>query len=126
VRISILRIAVLVVSFALATLFPAAAEEVYNVGGDVTAPKLVHKVEPRYTKRAKKAKLKGTVSLSAVVNREGNPENIEIAKSLDLDLDAEAVKAVSHWRFKPAEKNGKPVAVRIKIQVNFRLCCSLF
>jgi protein TonB len=126
VRISILRIAVLVVSFALATLFRAAAEEVYNVGGDVTAPKLVHKVEPRYTKRAKKAKLKGTVSLSAVVNREGNPENIEIAKSLDLDLDAEAVKAVSHWRFKPAEKNGKPVAVRIKIQVNFRLCCSLF
>lgn len=64
--------------------------------------------------------------LSAVVNSKGSPENIEVVKTLDADLDAEATRAASQWRFKPAEKDGKPVAVRIEIQVNFRLCCSLF
>ena len=117
---------VLLFVMALSAVFPAAAEDVYRVGGDVSAPKLIHKVEPRYTKRAKKAKLKGEVVLSAVLSSSGKPEKIEVVKSLDADLDAEAVKAASQWQFKPAEKKGEPVAVRIKIQVNFRLCCSLF
>ena len=106
--------AILALSFLTGAAFPAAAEEVYKVGGAVTAPKLVHKVEPKYTKRAKKAKLKGTVVLSAVVNSKGSPENIEVVKTLDADLDAEATRAASQWRFKPAEKDGKPVAVRSK------------
>ena len=119
-------IAFLVLSFALAAIFPVAAEEVYKVGGDVTSPRLIHKVEPKYTKRAKKEKVKGTVSLAAVVNSQGVPENIEVVKGLDLDLDAEAVRAASQWRFEPAQRKGKPVAVNIKIEVNFRLCCGLF
>lgn len=117
---------VLVLSIALTAMVPIAAAEVYKVGGDVTSPKLVHKVEPKYTKHAKKAKLKGKVVLSAIINDQGTPENIEVVKILDSGLDAEAVKAVSQWQFKPAEKSGKPVAVKIEIQVNFRLCCSLF
>jgi TonB family protein len=115
--------AIVVVSFR--AMAPAAvADEIYKVGGDVTAPKLIHKEEPKYTKRAKKAKLKGTVSLIAVINSDGIPENIQVVKSLHPDLDAEAVKAVSNWRFKPAEKSGQPVAVHVNIEVNFRLCCS--
>jgi protein TonB len=55
----------------------AGAEEVYTVGGDVTAPKLVHKEEPKYTKRANKAKLTGTVLLSAIVSSKGIPENVK-------------------------------------------------
>ena len=124
-RLSVAR-AVLVLSFAAAVALTAVTEEVYKVGNDVTAPELVHKKEPKYTKRAKKAKLEGTVSLTAVVNSAGIPEDIEVAKGLDPDLDAAAVKAASDWRFKPAEKSGKPVAVRVKIEVNFRMCCSRF
>ena len=119
-------IAFLLSSFALTVVVPVVAEEVYQVGGDVTSPKLIHKAEPKYTKRAKKEKSKGTVSLAAVVNKQGIPESIEVVKGLNSDLDAEAVKAVSQWRFEPAQKNGEPVAVKVKIEVNFRLCCRLF
>ncbi len=106
-----------------ASAFPA--EDVYKIGGDVTPPEVVHKEQPKYTKRAKKAKLKGTVLLTAVVDSKGILEDIQVVKSLDPDLDAEAVKTALKWRFKPAQKNGKPVAVSVTIEMNFRLCCSV-
>jgi hypothetical protein len=71
----------LVLSLLSGAMFPAAAEEVYNVGGDVTAPKLVHKAEPKYTKRAKKAKLKGTVSVIAVVNSAESQKTSKLRKA---------------------------------------------
>ena len=35
--------------------------------------------------------------------------------------DPEAVEALKQWKFKPGLKNGKPVAVSLNIEVNFRL-----
>jgi len=43
------------------------------------------------------------------------------AKSLDKDLDKQALAAVSTWKFEPATKDGKPVAVHLKAEVDFRL-----
>jgi protein TonB len=34
-------------------------------------------------------------------------------------LDEEAVKAVRTWKFKPAIKDGRPVAVQIFVEVDF-------
>jgi TonB family protein len=42
-----------------------------------------------------------------------------VVKSLDKDLDESAVEAVQEWRFAPAEKNGKAVAVRVSVQIQF-------
>jgi len=36
-------------------------------------------------------------------------------------LDEKALDAVRTWRFEPARKDGVPVAVRISVEVNFRL-----
>jgi protein TonB len=98
-------------------------EQIYKIGDGVSAPKLIHKVEPGYTRRAKKAKLHGTVVLSIVVSSVGVPERIEVTTGVDPDLDAEAIKTVSMWRFQAGEKDGKPVAVRANVEVTFRLCC---
>jgi len=38
-----------------------------------------------------------------------------------MGLDEKALQAVMKYRFKPARKDGKPVAVRISVMVNFRL-----
>jgi TPR repeat protein len=36
-------------------------------------------------------------------------------------LDEKAIEAVKRWRFEPAKKDGKPVAVAVNVQVSFRL-----
>ncbi len=94
------------------------------MGGDVSAPVSIQKVELTYTKRARKEKITGTVILAGVVTANGTPRNLQVVKGLTMDgLNAEAVKAVSGWRFKLAEKAGAPVSVRAEFAVNFRLCC---
>ena len=56
------------------------------------------------------------MTLMLVVNREGVPTNIHIATPLGCGLDAKAVQAVGGWRFKPAEKDGQPVAVEVAVK----------
>ncbi len=94
---------------------------VYRIGGGVTAPTLIHKVEPEYSEEARKAKFQGTVVLYVVVDEKGMPRDIRVVKPLGLGLDEKAVEAVEKWRFRPGYLNGKAVAVAATVEVNFRL-----
>jgi len=94
---------------------------IYQSGGGVTAPRTVYDPDPEYSEEARKAKYQGSVTLSLVVDSEGYPRNIHIARSLGMGLDEKAVEAVSKWRFEPGLKNGHPVAVQIGVEVVFRL-----
>jgi len=94
---------------------------VYRIGGGVSAPSVMSKVEPEYSEEARRAKWQGTVVLSVIVDELGRPRNIRVFRSLGLGLDQKAVDAVSQWRFKPGRKDGKPVPVIATIEVNFRL-----
>ena len=94
---------------------------VYRIGGGVSAPAVVFKVEPEYSEEARKAKWQGTVLLSIVVDEKGNPRDIKVLRSLGLGLDQKAIEAVEKWRFKPGMKDGRPVAVSANVEVNFRL-----
>ncbi len=94
---------------------------VYRVGGGVTAPSLLFKVEPEYSEEARKAKYQGTVLLYIEVDPSGKATNIRVARSLGLGLDEKAMEAVRKWKFKPGYKDGKPVTVAATIEVNFRL-----
>jgi TonB family protein len=55
------------------------------------------------------------------VNEEGNPEDICIARPAGFDLDKQAFLTAQRYRFDPATQDGNPVAVRIAIEVNFKL-----
>jgi len=44
-----------------------------------------------------------------------------VARTLGLGLDEKAIEAVKVWRFEPAMKDGKPVAVQVNVEVTFRL-----
>ena len=97
------------------------AQPAVKVGGGVTAPTLVFKVEPYYSQEARAAKLQGMAVLSVVVEPDGKPSDIQLKKSLGLGLDEMAVDAISQWRFKPGLQEGRPVPVMASIEVNFRL-----
>ena len=93
----------------------------YRVGGGVTAPALLRKVEPEYSEEARKAHYQGTVLLYVEVNPEGKATNIRVQRALGLGLDEKAIAAVQQWQFKPGTKDGNPVTVAATIEVNFRL-----
>jgi len=59
--------------------------------------------------------------LSLVVNAQGEATKIHIVRPLGAGLDAKAVRAVEKWKFAPAEKDGKPVPVKIMVEVDFHL-----
>lgn len=106
---------------ALGSVKLARAEHVYTIGDGVSAPVLLSKVEPEYTAAAKKAKISGTVHVSAIIGKNGHPRKIHVTKGIDPGLNAKAVKAIKEWRFRPATRKGKPVAVHANIEVHFRL-----
>jgi TonB family protein len=93
----------------------------YRIGGGVSPPSVLSKVEPEYSEEARKAKWQGTVVLQLIVDEKGHPQNLKVTRSLGLGLDQKAIEAVEKWIFRPGMKDGKPVPVIATIEVNFRL-----
>jgi TonB family protein len=93
----------------------------FRVGGGVSAPKIIYQPDPEYSEEARKAKYQGTCVLWLVVGADGKPREIRVQRTLGLGLDEKAIEAVKTWRFEPALKDGKPVAVQINVEVSFRL-----
>ena len=89
----------------------------------VTSPVLVKDVKPQYTQAAREARIQGNVTLDAIVLADGTVGEVTVTKSLDKEygLDDQAVKAMKQWEFKPGTKDGKPVAVRVSVEMSFTL-----
>jgi periplasmic protein TonB len=94
---------------------------VFRVGGGVSAPRTLFAPDPEYSEEARKAKFQGTCVLWLVVGPDGRARDIRVTRSLGLGLDEKAIEAVKQWKFEPAMKDGKPVAVEINVEVSFRL-----
>ncbi|HUY82532.1 MAG TPA: energy transducer TonB [Acidobacteriaceae bacterium] len=94
---------------------------VMSVGAGVTAPVLVHSVQPEFTNQARQARHQGIVTLQLIVDSHGNTENIQVVRRLGMGLDEKAIEAVRQYKFKPAIYQGHPVPVRLTIDVTFHL-----
>jgi len=94
---------------------------VFRVGGGVSAPRVLENPSPDYSEEARKAKYQGTVVLWLIVDANGKPRDVKVARSLGMGLDQKAIEAVRLWKFQPAMKDGSPVAVQINVEVNFHL-----
>jgi protein TonB len=86
-----------------------------------TSPKVIHSVEPAYTKEALDAKLEGDVILSLTIGSDGTASDITLLRGLGKGLDEKAVECLKQWRFSPATSHGDPVSVRATVEINFRL-----
>jgi len=134
---TIALIALLPVPFAAAqqptpptdTTAPAQANEapdsrsgLYKVGGHISAPVLKHRVTAQYSDEARLAKYQGVCLLSLIVDAQGNPQNVRVARALGMGLDLKALEAVRQYKFKPAMLDHKtPVPVMVTIEIDFRL-----
>lgn len=94
---------------------------VMNVGGGVSAPEVIHSVDPQFTPQARAADLQGTVSIQLIVDAQGAPQDVHVVRHLGMGLDEKAIEAVREYRFRPATYRGHPVAVQMIIDVAFHL-----
>jgi hypothetical protein len=91
---------------------------------DVTPPELLQHPEPVYTGLVPE-NYNPAVFLVVFVGTEGQPLSIVIGRGAGYGLDGAAIDEIKKWRWRPAMKNGEPVAVKISTQVKFRLSKSL-
>jgi len=84
-------------------------------------PKIISKLEPRYTELARKNKVQGVVVLKAVFSRDGNIDDITIVSGQPDGLTENAVVATKQIKFIPAVKNGQFVSIWMQVEYNFGL-----
>ncbi|HEY4011246.1 MAG TPA: energy transducer TonB, partial [Acidobacteriaceae bacterium] len=84
---------------------------VYQVGGSVRPPIAIYTPDPEFSEEARKAKFSGNVVVSLIVGADGKPRNVHVLRGVGMGLDEKAVEAVQQYKFKPALKDGKAVAV---------------
>jgi protein TonB len=92
-----------------------------SVGGGVSAPQLLHSVEPEFTEEARQANFQGNVQIKLIVDSQGNPQDVRLASHLGMGLDEKAIAAVRQYKFHPAMYQGNPVSVQIVVDVAFHL-----
>jgi TonB family protein len=87
----------------------------------VTSPVCTYCPQPDYSDAARAAKLQGTVRISIVVTEEGQVTSIYVLKGAPLGLTAKTIEVAQRWRFRPGQKDGKPVSVRVEAETTFHL-----
>src|SRR5262245_41849351 len=113
--------ALLVALVAVTSATVIAQRQVFDPGNGVTLPAVIKEVRPQYTQNAEAKRIQGSVLLRTVVEDDGRVTDVVVETSLDPELDQQAVDALNQWQFKPGTKDGKPVAVRIHVQLTFTL-----
>ena len=68
-----------------------------------------------------RAKIEGMVVMHAIVGTDGRIEKSAVWRSLDTELDSQALKALSEWEFEPGQLNGGPTRVAVVVQMQFKL-----
>ena len=83
-------------------------------------PKVLHAVAPVHPEEAIRDSLEGKVFLRFIVNVNGSVSDVSVLRG-EAIFHRAAIDAVSQCRFKPAEHNGKPVAVWMTQPMSFQL-----
>lgn len=88
--------------------------------GDLTAPEATQKVDPAYPLELMRRNVQGTVTLYAVIRNDGSVSDVRVLRGVDDQLDQYARAALTHWRFRPATKNGATVDLEAVVMIPFK------
>ncbi|HXH32613.1 MAG TPA: TonB family protein [Bacteriovoracaceae bacterium] len=83
-------------------------------------PSVLSEVRPVYPKEARAQELAGPVVMNILIDATGEVRQVEVVEGLEIFKQG-AVEAMKKFRFKPAQVDGKPVAVRIRYTLRFEL-----
>jgi TonB family protein len=89
--------------------------------GELLAPVATEKSDPGYPLELIRSNVHGMVTLYAVIHADGKVGDIRVLNSPDERLDSFAAKALARWKFVPAVRAGKPVALEAVVVIPFRV-----
>lgn len=95
--------------------------EPVKASGPSRAMTLISKPQPRYTEEARKNNFQGSVTLRVTFNANGTIGSVAAVNRLPYGLTEEAIAAARRIQFKPAMRNGQPVAESKRIQYSFTI-----
>jgi TonB family protein len=90
-----------------------------KIGGSVLPPRVTYQVEPQFPPHQISRGAEATVRINLWVDEQGKPLHLRVVRTTDLTYNANAIKAVAQYKFAPATENGKPVLVKMDIEVKF-------
>jgi TonB family protein len=96
------------------------SDEGAEVSKDLREPAPYRRLRPAYTDAAFKAEAEATVDASVEIDSEGGVREVSIVRWAGFGLDEEVASTVRRMHFRPAEREGEPVAVRVLLRYNFR------
>jgi TonB family protein len=99
---------------------PRSDSKLVMIPEDVAAGILVHKVNPEYPPKARKARISGIVLLKATISKTGEIQDLHPECGPESLLEA-SLKAVREWKYRPYLLRGEPVEVQTIIRVTFAL-----
>jgi len=88
---------------------------------ELSGPVPLQKVDPRYPPTLITERVSGEVILYAVIRRDGSVDSVQLVRGIDQQLDANAIKALRQWKFRPGAKRGTPVELEAIVHIPFRL-----
>ena len=98
---------------------PESPREPVRIGGQLTAPALLKRVEPVYPEMASAAQLTGLVILEATVGADGCVESVRVLRSRHPFLDKASVDALKQWQYRPLVLNEIATPFVLTVTFNF-------
>jgi TonB family protein len=93
----------------------------FEPDGEVTEPRPIHKVNPKYPEEARKNRITGVVVCETVITSEGRISDVKIVRTADEVFNQPTIDALTQWEFEPATLDGQPVDVYYVLTIKYSL-----
>lgn len=92
-------------------------EQVFDVGGEVKAPRVLTRAVPDYASCPADKAQSGNPILEMIVDADGRVRDPRLLKPIEPCFAKAILDSVRQWKFAPGTLHGKPVAVRMNMIV---------
>lgn len=103
-----------------AAVIDLSTDEGAAANSDLREPAPFRRLRPAYTDAAARAEAEATVDAIVEIGADGEVADVRVVRWAGFGLDEEVVATVRRMHFRPAQREGEPVPVRVLLRYNFR------
>lgn len=92
-----------------------------NAQSKIEPPIPIRTVAPEIPKELQRDGVSGIVMVRCAIDEKGDVIDVQVEKSSQPELEQPALAATRKWKFRPAQQDGRPVAIKVSIPIRFVL-----